>query len=261
MTNTNNPYLGERHVWVISTAPGVEYNYVPGDPDTPDTADWGSATAAFGDTESVKLYGKAMAPLLINRILDPTWVEDPDDPDQDPPGIVEEVIPTYTVQVDVDTEQRSQIHPAVEIYDAIPPDGARTPAGLIDGTYYVYPVVFDNAEFCYLPRCSGQYPSGSNIERCISGEGTFPLEPLDTDCTPIPVYPMDAITKWSPSPDPYRDITYTAEWSYYRGSSPTGTLETNTITLVMRVYPPNNDWEAMEAYMRQYTYFYNGIYH
>lgn len=261
MTGTPNPLLGERVVWVICTGADESTcsNYIPADPNVPTTADWGSASASFGEVEAYRLYGKRISPLLINRILDPDWIDD-GDPDniQD---IVEQIVPTYTVRVEIDTSQRDQIHPAIELYDGVPSDGSQSVAGIIDGTYYVYPVVFQDAEFCYIPRCSGQYPNNTDIEICLSGEGTFPLEPHDPDCTPLPVYPMDAITKWSPSPTPYHDITYSVTWSYYRGSSPSGTLETATINAVMRVYPPNNDWTAMEAYMKAYTYFYNGIYH
>ena len=81
MTNTNNPYLGIRHVWVICT--GLDQstcsNYIPEDPDVPLVADWGSATAAFGEIDTYRVYGKRISPLLIERILDPDWVEDPDD--------------------------------------------------------------------------------------------------------------------------------------------------------------------------------------
>ena len=157
MTNPNNPYLGIRHVWVICTGLGQETcsNYIPEDPDVPDVADWGSATAAFGEIDAYRVNGKRISPLLIERILDPDWVDDPDDPD-DVPGVVERVIPTWTHQVLVDTDMRDYIHPAIELYDGIPEDGAQSVAGIIDGTYYVYPVVFKDAQICYLPRCSGK---------------------------------------------------------------------------------------------------------
>ena len=260
-----NPYLGERIVWVICTGQGQETcsNYVPLDPDVPPQADWGAATAAFGEIDDYRVYGKRISPLLIERYLDPDWVEDPDDPDQLPAQVLERIIPTWTHQVLVDTDQRDQIHPAIEIYDGIPEDGAQSVAGLIDGTYYIYPRVFQDAQLCYQPRCASSQPNaGRGSERCLWGDEGFPLEPYFPDCNP-PVYPMDAITKWLPSNSPFEIISYTSTWEYYRlDSDPDKTnLLTSTITADMTVYPPPVNWDQLEYFMKTYTYFYNGIYH
>ena len=264
MTDSNdNPYLGIRHVWVICT--GLDEstcsNYIPEDPDVPLVADWGSATAAFGEIDAYRVYGKRISPLLIERILDPDWVEDPDDDDQLPPEIVERVVNTYTERVLVDTDMRDYIHPAIELYDGEPENGEQSVAGIIDGTYYVYPVVFKDAQICYLPRCSG---TGADFtgEVCADGVIPFPLEPYFPDCDP-PVYPMDAITSWIPSTQPYVDIKYSSTWEYYNLESDPdmNNLLTSSIELDMRVYPPPFDWSAGKYFHDTYTYFGNGIYH
>ena len=263
MTDSNdNPLLGIKHVWIVCTALGDNCNnYIPEDPDTPITADWGSATAAFGEIEAYRVTGKRISPLLIERILDPDWVEDPDDDDQLPPEIVERVVSTYTERVLVDTDMRDYIHPAIELYDGEPEDGAQSVAGIIDGTYYIYPIVFKDARICYLPRCSGV---GSDFtgEVCANGVNPFPLEPYFPDCDP-PVYPMDTITQWQPSTQPYVDISYSSTWEYYNlESDPSmSNLLSASINLVMRVYPPPFDWNNLQYYMQTYTYFANGIYH
>ena len=262
MTNANNPYLGQRHVWVICT--GIDEstcdNYIPEDPDVPEIADWGSATASFGE-EQYRIYGKRISPLLIERYLDPDWVEDPDDPDQLPAQVLERVVSTWTEKVTVDTEQKDQIYPNIELYDGIPNNGEQSVAGIIDGTYYVYPVVFQDAQFCYLPRCSG---TGDNFkgEHCLGGLGWFPLEPYDPDCDP-PIYPMDSITTFLPSTQTVANIRYTSTWEYYNleDDPDKENLLTSSITLDMTVYAPSQDWMALMQSMMKLTYFGNGIYH
>ena len=262
MTDSNdNPYLGERHVWVVCTAPGQESctNHIPEDPDQADpyVADWGSATAAWGSTEQYQVFGKRISALLIERILDPDWVEDPDDDDQLPPEIVERVIPTWTKQITVDTPTPELIYPAIELYDGIPENGEQSVAGIIDGTYYVYVVVFPDSRFCYLPRCSGTYEFGGEV--CNQD---FPLEPYDPNCNP-PVYPMDSITSFVPSSRVVETIEYNATWEYYRlDTDPDkNNLLSTSLKLNMTVYAPSNDWQALMQSAMELTYFYNGIYH
>ena len=70
--------------------------------------------------------------------------------------------------------------------------------GIEDGSEYVYPVVFTDSKFCYLPACSG---SGTNFsgEVCTGADNRwFPTEPLDPLGDP-PVYPMDSITSFNPT--------------------------------------------------------------
>jgi hypothetical protein len=265
MTNSNpNPYLGERFVWVICTgqSEGTCSNYIPQDPDVPDVADWGGATASFGEVDQYRVYGKRISPLLIERYLDPDWVEDPDDDDQLPADILERIIPTWTETIVVSTEQRSQIHPAIELYDGEPENGEQAVAGIIDGTYYIYPVVFQDARFCYLPACSSSMDPPLT-ETCVWNEGGFPLEPYYPDCPTGPIYPMDAITRVEPSPDTSKTIRYKATWNYYRlDSDPDRTnLLTEEIELDMIVYAPAVDWAGLMLSLMEYTYFYNGIYH
>jgi hypothetical protein len=259
---TSTPYLGKRVVWQVCTAPGEaacsDYEILPSDTD-PVIADWGDATAAFGDADQYKVYGKRVSAILVERVLNPLY--NPVDPDLYP-QYIENIINTHTVRIDVDTNQRDQIHPAIEIYDGESPTGAQTVAGLIDGTYYVYPVVFQDAQFCYQRRCASSYPSGSNTEVCLSGNAGFPLEPYDPDCNP-PIYPMDSITAFVPSQQSQENIRYSAVWSYYDLSVDPGqsNLLTSTIYLDMTVNAPANDWIALMRSMMEYTYFYNGIYH
>lgn len=273
MTNSNpdnelNPYLGERFVWVICTGQDETTctNYIPGDPDVPDVADWGGATASFGEVDQYRVYGKRISPLLIERYLDPDWEpnpNEPDDPNYDPDWpeqqILERVVPTWTESVVVSTEQRNQIHPAIELYDGEPENGEQSVAGIIDGTYYIYPVVFPEARFCYLPACSSSLDPP--LERCV-WDGGFPLEPYYPDCDP-PIYPMDAITQAQPSPYTSKIITYSATWNYYRlEEDPDRTnLLSTSINADMIVYAPSTDWAAFMLAMMEYTYFYNGIYH
>ena len=201
MTESPTLPLGTFVAWTISKGPGDEYNYIPTDPDAGLTGDWGEATAVFGDIDPYRIVDKKVTARLITRTLNPLYnginLE---------PRYIETIEDTYTESLDIDTAQRDQIHPAIELYDGA--SGLISVTGIIDGTYYVYPVVFPDTQFCYLVRCSGNYPNGSNIERCVSTEGTFPLEPYFPDCEPLPVYPMDAITRWSPSPKTMEEITY-----------------------------------------------------
>jgi hypothetical protein len=267
MTGTPNyPWddqIGRYVVWTICTGPNqsdcsnVEdvYNSL-----VSPTASWGSATAGFDTTH--ELNGYRITARLVDRYPDPNWVPglyDPDDPNTWAP-VIEKVIPTYTESIVMDTAQRDQIHPAIELYDGAA--GASSVAGIIDGTYYIYPVVFQDAKFCYLPRCSG---TGANFtgEVCAYAK-PIPLEPYFPDCKP-PVYPLDSITQWIPSIQTEELITYTATWNFYvndSGESDNQVKQSRSITLNQTVYAPSNDWASMlQSYIKTYTYFGNGIYH
>lgn len=257
MTGSNNPYLGIKHVWVVCTASDSSscYNYIPQDAGVSGTADWGTATAAWGGADPYKVYGKRVSPLLINRTLNPLY--NPNNPELYP-QYLEEIVPTWTHRVTISTPTPDLIYPQIELYDGIPEDGAQSVAGIIDGTYYVYVVVFPDANFCYLPRCSG---TGEAFGGEICNQG-FPSEPYDPNCNP-PIYPMDAITAFVPSTRVSETITYNATWEYYNLDSDPGksNLLTNEITLNMTVYAPSNDWSALMKAAQELTYFYNGIYH
>ena len=260
MSSSGNPLLGNKHIWIICTGQDQSTcsNYSPDDPDTPDVADWGSATAAFGDVDTYKVYGKRISPLLIDRTVNPLY--DPDDIDLYP-QYVERVVSTYTQSVEVDTDMAEFVYPAIELYDGIPENGEQSVAGIIDGTYFVYPIVFKDADICYLPRCSGVGTDFTG-EVCADGVDPFPLEPYFPDCDP-PVFPMDAITSWIPSSQPYVDIKFKSTWNYYNlETDPSkNNLITKEIELDMRIYPPPYDWNAGKYFYDKYTYFGNGIYH
>ena len=255
--------LGRYVIWTVCSAPGdtqcsnleVDYdNYV-----VPE-GDWGDAVAAFGRNDSEKVFGRRITARLIERYQDPNWVPgtyDPDDPNTWA-GIIERIIPTYTESIILSTTQEDQIDPRIELYDG--GAGEISVAGIIDGTYYVYPVVFQDAQFCYLPRCSG---TGPNMrEHCLHG-GWFPLEPFDPDCNP-PVYPMDSITAFVPSSNTEEDIYYKATWNFYvndGGESDNQTPQSFDCNIHMDVFAPSEDWQSLMMSMMSMTYFYNGIYH
>jgi hypothetical protein len=268
MTSTPNyPWddqIGRFVVWVVCTGPDQNdcYNFYPHEyteSGTPTTS-WGSAVAGFDSVH--ELIGYRVTPLLIERYPNPNWNDGGYDPGDSNtwPNILERVVTTYTESIVIDTDQRDQIHPNIELFDG--DEGATSVAGIIDGTYYIYPVVFQDAKFCYLPRCSG---TGSNYtgEICAFSK-PMPLEPYYPECNP-PVLPMDAITSWVPSSRTQELITYSATWNYYVGEQGDPYFEepsTDTINLEMIVYAPSNDWGAMlNSYIKTYTYFGNGIYH
>ena len=255
--------LGRFVVWTVCVGPNDENdctNYFPHEHEDL-VANWGSAVAGFGE-ESTWLYGKRITPRLIERYVDPNWDPDDYDPDNEStwPQIFERVVNTWTVGIEISTEQRDQIHPAIELYNGDP--GTVSVSGIIDETYYVYPVVFQDAQFCYLPRCSS---SGKNFtgEHCLGGGGWFPLEPYDPDCDP-PIYPMDSITRFIPSAQTEEDILYNLVWSYYineEGDDEFQVPKTASLKANMKVYAPSTDWMALMNSLMKLTYFYNGIYH
>lgn len=257
MTGTPINQPGKYVVWTVCTGPdqadckNVEDAYVSTSPSTT----WGSAVAGFDTTH--ELNGFRVTARLINRALNPLY--NPLDPDLYP-QYIENVIPTYTESIVMDTAQRDQIHPAIELYDGAA--GASSVAGIIDGTYYIYPVVFQDAKFCYLPRCSG---TGANFtgEVCAYAK-PVPIEPYYPDCNP-PILPLDTITRWQPSSQTEESIVYTAVWNFYvndSGESDNQVQQSRSLTLNQTVYAPTNDWAALlNSYMSTYTYFGNGIYH
>lgn len=265
MTETPTSYpwddqIGRFHVWVICI--GLDqsscYNFYPHE--SGDTASWGSAVAGFD--AYYELNGFRVTPLLIERYIDPDWDPDDYDPDDEDtwPSILERVVSTYTDSLVMDTEQRDQIHPNIELYDG--DEGPTTVAGIVDGTYYIYPVVFQDAKFCYLPRCSS---TGKNFSGEICAYANpIPLEPYLPDCEP-PVLPLDTITTWVPSSRTEEVITYTSTWTYYVNEplDPNYQVPQSTsINLAQTVYAPTNDWASMlQSYIKTYTYFGNGIYH
>ena len=260
--------LGQFVVWTVCVGPNDDTdctNYYPHEHTGTLTADWGTAVAGFGRSDAEKCFGKRVTPRLIERFQDPDWIDDENYNPSDPstwPTIGERIVPTWTESIVVDTDQRDQIHPKIELFDGAA--GEVSVAGIIDGTYYVYPVVFQDAQFCYLPRCSGVGADFAG-EHCLGGTGNFfPLEPYLPDCNP-PVYPMDSITRFIPSSNTQEDILYNATWSYYiREDAPTDPNEvpdTSTINMNMVVYAPSEDWQALMTAMMELTYFYNGIYH
>lgn len=250
--------LGRFVIWTVCAGPEDDScaNYFPDE-----TASWGSAVAGFGE-ESTWIYGRRATARLIERYVDPNWDPDDYDPDDEStwPQILERVVPTYTESITLSTAQQDQIYPAIELYDGA--SGEISVCGIIDETYYIYPVVFQDAQFCYLPRCSS---SGKNFagEHCLAGGGWFPLEPYDPDCKP-PIYPMDSITRFIPSVQTEEDIYYDSVWTYYV-NDPTDSDHqipaTSSIKIHMKVYAPSTDWQALMMSMMKLTYFYNGIYH
>lgn len=241
------------HVYWTVCKPGCSTIKVPVASGGNTTTDWGTTTAGFGT--KYQLYGYQITPELyaINNAVDPDDPGyDPSDPNQ---PLYETLIDTYTHSLVMDTNQRDQIHPAIELYDGAA--GVTAVAGIIDGTYYVYPVVFQDSQFCYLPRCSTATGQG---EKCIAGEGVFPLEPYDPDCSP-PIYPMDSITAFVPSGQTEAVITYTCTWTYNLGTTPTSATQSHVLTLNQKVLAPSANWQELMMQMMSYTYFYNGIYH
>lgn len=261
--------LGQRLVWIVCTAPGEESctNHIPGDPRDDDgeqteyIASWGTATAAFGEIDAYRVYGKRVSALLIERELNPEYIEE-GEPGYDPdiPRIIERVVPTYTQEIRISTPTPELITPAIELYDGIPENGEQSVCGIIDGTYYIYPVVFPEAKLCYLERCSGVYDDFKG-EICSSDIG-LPLEPYKPECDP-PVYPMDAITQWVPSDRVEETIEYNATWEYYNleEDPDRNNLLSAGLKLNMTVYAPSADWATLLNSYQKLTYFYNGIYH
>ena len=266
MSQTPATYIGKHIVWTVCVGPndGSQctdyYPTVSGS----NLADWGTAIAAFGQSEPERVYGKRVTARLIETYID----EDADDYDPGDPyaSVVDRIVDTYTVKTEIDTDQRDQIHPAIEIadYDGTAQDGATGVAALIDGTYYVYPVVFQDSQFCYQRRCASSYPTGSNTEVCLGANRTnFPFEPYDPDCNP-PIYPMDSITAFVPSQNTVENIRYDAEWQYYDlevDPNKTNLITSDKLYLDMEVQAPAADWQALMKSMMELTYFYNGIYH
>ena len=115
---------------------------------------------------------------------------------------------------------------------------------------YIYPLVFDRANFKYIPRLSGGTQSTYEGEVDITTTGWFPTEPYDVDRN---IYPMDSITKFKPDDREFRTITYTV--------SIVTDIVSGTATVIQDVYQPTSSWGGLLDQLLQICYFTNGIYH
>lgn len=143
------------------------------------------------------------------------------------------------------------------------------PAGIVDGSGYVYVRTFDQTEFYYLEAFSGD-----GVIKPFTGEirvtDNFPYEPYDPDKN---IYPMDAITRFKPDERETVTITYTVETKFKikdiilpppiipppLALITTG-VHTISITQVVR-QEHHNDWRPQLNALMERTFFYHGIYH
>lgn len=131
--------------------------------------------------------------------------------------------------------------------------GEYSEGGIVDGSGYIYMETFTRSEFWFLRAYSGstqdEFPGE---EEAING---FPDEPYDPDNN---VYPMDAVTRFSPDDRPEIVVEYQVTTSY---RTILGATETETISIFQTVRQPNNNWAAQLKALMERTYFYHSIYH
>lgn len=115
---------------------------------------------------------------------------------------------------------------------------------------YMYGQVFDQSDFRYVPRMSGETQNSYQGEVSLRETGWFPTVPLDVDRD---IYPMDSITKVKPDGRKSVTVTYNC------------TLETDLITgsctIIQDVYQPTYNWGELIQQLLELTYFKHGIYH
>lgn len=149
--------------------------------------------------------------------------------------------------------------------------------GIDDETGYFYTEVFDQSHFYYLPAFSGD--SQENFTGEIEAKNGFPEGPYDPEND---IYPMDAITRYSPDQRPSVVITYTVDTEYIvhyldilgvqgeqgiqgiqgiQGPQEPPIILTDSITIYHEVRQPDNNWgEQLKALLHR-TYFFHGHYH
>ena len=115
---------------------------------------------------------------------------------------------------------------------------------------YIYPRVFDNSAFKYVPRMSGGTQDTYEGEIDINVTGWFPTTPYDEERN---IYPMDSVTSVIPDDRELVTITYTANFA--------SDLASGSITIYQDVYQPTSDWESLIDQLLDLTYFKHGIYH
>jgi hypothetical protein len=139
------------------------------------------------------------------------------------------------------------------------------PAGIVNGTGYIYVKTFDETEFFYLPAFSGDGVK-EDFTGEIEVEKDFPYEPYNPDKH---IYPMDTITRFRPDERESVTITYTIKTDYkisaavgpqgIGGPAVSGTL-TNTMTQVV-TQEHHKDWGPQLEALLDRCYFTAGIYH
>ena len=277
----DNQYTGRIIKWTICSGTGnCEELYSPefqldaqGQPIYP-TAVWDTVYAnLIGEN---LLNGWTIAGDVYDRVLDPDWDPNDYDPLDESTWRQAQLIPVNHVNVSTqivttnnDDDWEYNV-PNINLFGQIEnnPDNPIDPnwpywslCGFEDGSYYVYPVVFPDAKFCYLPACSGTY--NFEGEQCVEDTGWFPLEPYDPTADP-PIYPLDTVTSFVPSSQTERLFEYEVTFIYRtvdENHPDFGTEQTATLQVEQTVLAPTYDWAAMLETLMSMTYFGNGIYH
>lgn len=257
--------LGRFIRWTVCSGPNSCY-------DTEESeANWATVYASL--IGEIPLNGFTVAGSVWNRVVDPDWDEDLfDENDSDTwPGYIEVPVSHVNVSTQISTVvDPDRNTPAIELFGQIEnnPDNPIDPnwpywslCGIVDGSYYIYPVVFPDARFCYLPRCSGTY--NFQGEQCVKDTGWFPLEPYDPTAEP-PLYPIDALTAFVPSSQIEFLFEYAVSFTYRivgESEDDFGQEFTAGLKLYQTVLAPNHNWEALMQQIISMSYFGNGIYH
>lgn len=137
----------------------------------------------------------------------------------------------------------------------------------VDKSYisgYYYGLVFDQSDFRYVPRMSGETQNTYEGEVHISETGWFPDAPHDVERD---IYPMDTITKVKPDGRETVSITYTSgltcDINFADPTTGAALAQTvgGTVTVIQDVYQPTYNWGSLIAQLLELTYFKHGIYH
>lgn len=115
---------------------------------------------------------------------------------------------------------------------------------------YLYPRVFDNSAFKYVPRLSGGTQDTYEGEIDVKVTGWFPTTPYDPEKN---IYAMDSITSVIPDDRETVTITYNLVFE--------SDLASGTIAVYQDVYQPTYDWENLIDQLLELCYFTHGIYH
>ena len=115
---------------------------------------------------------------------------------------------------------------------------------------YIYPLVFDQARFRYVPRLSGatQTSYGGSVD--ISTTGWFPTLPHNPERG---IFPMDSVTHFLADDRELVSAVYTVTMNT--------NLASDTITIVQDVYQPTYNWGNLLRDMLNLCSFTNGYYH
>jgi hypothetical protein len=142
--------------------------------------------------------------------------------------------------------------------------------GIVDDTGYIYPKVFDQSRFFYLPALSGGTKETFKGE--VEATSGFPTEPYDPKKD---IYPIDTVTKFSPDEREEVTVSYKITTKYIVSGitlGPQGGVLpglpiqpspelTHEMTIYQVVKQPSNNWGDQLKGLLARSYFSNGIYH